>query len=312
MRRTLKAFTLIEMIIVMGILGILMSALMNFYKPIRQTFVDSTMIEDMRTTQTGILNYLTESVRYAEQLVIYDDGALLTVDNGGTPMNITVNTPAKAYEAFIRQNSITKEEDLQRVQVIVINRKDGYSSTGKHVGSRNQGFGGRIITNIINTGTGVTPTAKEFTDPAGKRTQGNTGDSYMVLGGGYYGNSDYAIFIDKEKTYPGGAYDAEHGGLTFVVQTAMTDEIGVVKDGADYGTATVKVSGGQVFLTSTQSAYTMNSPSVDYYLNGNKILPKDFSNSSARTAGSLSPTGTNINAPTANTYIVVLEPDEKR
>ena len=306
MRKTLKAFTLIEMIIVMAILGILMSALMNFYRPIRQTFVDSTMIEDMRTTQTGILNYLSESVRYAEQLVIYDDGAKIDVSSG----SITVDSPAKAYEAFIDQNSITKIEDQRRIQVIVINRKDGYSITGKHAGTRSSGYGGRIITNIIRDSGD--PTASNFTDSAGARTKASTGDTYMVLGGGYYGNSDYAIFIDRDKTYPSGGYDGEHGGITFVVQTAMTDETGIVKQGADYGSSTVMVSGGQVFLTSSQSAYTMNNSNPEYYLKNSKVLPTNFSDSSAVPAGSLSPTGTGITDPTSNTYIVVLEPDEKR
>lgn len=315
-KKLIKGFTLIEMIIVMAILAILMSALMNFYRPIRQTFVDSTMIEDMRTTQNGILTYLTESVRYAENLIIYDDGAKVVLNEGQpTSKTFNINSPKDAYEAFCEENSITSDESKRRIQIVVLNRSDGYTNTGKHVGARSVGFGGRIITNNLKTGDTDTPTASQFTDAAGERTKSTSGDSYMVLGGGYYGNSDYAIFIDKAKTWPDNKYPGEQGGITFAVQTAMTDETGIVKAGADYGGSTVMVSGGMVFLTSSQAANTMNCSSPKYYVSGknNDLSVEDKCKvSSNLPAGSLSPTGNNIQNPTANTYIVILEPDEKR
>ena len=43
MKKKFKAFTLIELIIVMAIFGILMAGLMNFFSPIRETYVDSTL-----------------------------------------------------------------------------------------------------------------------------------------------------------------------------------------------------------------------------------------------------------------------------
>lgn len=336
MKKLIKGFTLIELIIVMAILAILMSALMNFYKPVRQTFVDSTMIEDMRTTQNGILSYLTESVRYAENLTIYDQGAKIHVDDGSPGgKNFTVNNPKDAYEAFITENSITQDSDKKRVQIIVINRSDGYTSTGTYVPGGTRGatatlsggkqetvVGGRLITNILKTGATDTPTAAAFTDAAGTRTKGSTGDTYMVLGGAYYGNSDYAIFIDKAKTWPNNKYNGKEGGITFAVQTAMTDETGIVQDGANYGSTTVTKSvdkGGLVYITSTQAANTMNCEKPKYYVksttgqnNANLGDPDICKTAANTTAGSLSPTGTGVTKPTDNTYIVVLEPDEKR
>lgn len=326
MKKLIKGFTLIEMIVVMAILGILMAALMNFYRPVRQTFVDSTMIEDMRTTQNGILTYLTESVRYAENLIIYDDGARVTNSSGTVK---TIDSPKAAYEMFIDQNSISSDNSKERIQVIVINRKDGYSNTGHYTGNRETGtmnkYGGRLITNILRVRENPTDplkiTAKDFPTAGGMLSS----DTFMVLGGGYYGNSDYAIFIDKNKTWPNGAYGSSdetinitNGGITFAVQTAMTDETGVVKQGTDYGKETVmKVDAGVVYLTTTRAANTMNSSAPKYYIKGGSA-DMDLSQaavnqvSTNNPAGSLSPTGTNITNPTSNTYIVVLEPAENR
>lgn len=322
MKKLIKGFTLIEMIVVMAILGILMAALMNFYRPVRQTFVDSTMIEDMRTTQNGILTYLTESVRYAENLIIYDDGARVTNSSGTVK---TIDSPKAAYEMFIDQNSISSDNSKERVQVIVINRSDGYDNTGHHVGSRKAGYGGRLVTNILRVRENPTDplkiTAKDFPTAGGMLSS----DTFMVLGGGYYGNSDYAIFIDKSKTWPNGTYGSSdetinitNGGITFAVQTAMSDETGVVKQGTDYGENTVmQVNGGMVYLTTTRAANTMNSSAPKYYIKGGSA-DMDLSQaavnqvSTNNPAGSLSPTGTNITNPTSNTYIVVLEPAENR
>lgn len=314
MKKLIKGFTLIEMIVVMAILGILMAALMNFYRPVRQTFVDSTMIEDMRTTQNGILTYLTESVRYAENLIIYDDGARVT-NSAGTVK--TISSPKDAYEMFLDQNSIISDKAKNRVQVIVINRHDGYTNTGTYHGERKDGYGGRLITNILRDGES---TAASFPDTAGMLSN----NTFMVLGGGYYGHSDYAIFIDKDKTWPNGSYGSSddtinitNGGITFAVQTAMTDETGVIKRGASYGKDTVmKVDAGIVYLTTTRAANTMNSASPRYYIKGGDadmdLSTADVNHVSTNNpAGSISPTG-KITAATSNTYIVVLEPAENR
>ena len=69
--RKLKGFTLLELIIVMAILTILMAAIMQMFKPIRETYVDATLYESQRAAQNGIITYIGESVRYSTDLAIY-------------------------------------------------------------------------------------------------------------------------------------------------------------------------------------------------------------------------------------------------
>ena len=71
MNKKFKGFTLIELIAVMAILVILMAAIMNMFKPIRETYVDATLYESQRTAQNGVVQYIAESVRYSHSLGLY-------------------------------------------------------------------------------------------------------------------------------------------------------------------------------------------------------------------------------------------------
>lgn len=314
MIKRIKGFTLIELIVVMAIIGILMSALMNFYRPIRQTYVDSTMIESVRVTQDGIMDYLTENIKYAENISIYDDGSKAE--------SVIVNSPGKAYEAFAKEHDGL---DPKYVHVIVINRSDEYDING--IVSTGSGHTGRIITNIVatpdSTGTPVyAPKAiSGYTDAfqfgaVGDRTRFASagGGSYMALGGAYYGNSSYGIFIDKEKTWKEESGKLTYtGAIFFTVQNTMTDETGVVKDGkANYNGAKVTTEGGTVTVASTESVKTLNCKGNDafkYYTYNGKTLPDE---NSGIPAGSFvkKTGGATISAGNRNTYIVFTEPLE--
>ena len=56
MKSKFKGFTLVELILVMAIMSILMLAIMNMFKPIREIYVDSTQYEAQRTAQNGVFN----------------------------------------------------------------------------------------------------------------------------------------------------------------------------------------------------------------------------------------------------------------
>lgn len=330
MKKKIKAFTLIELIIVMAILAILMSALMNFYKPIRETYVDSSMIENMRSTQDGVLEYLTESVRYAEYMMLFDEGATYGYEYEYTDPadntkklkktgNLLVDSAEDAYKAFCIRNSFIEdnnqarpdetkyENTLKNVHIIVLNRADGYNINGLHTGAASTGYSGRIITNIIDD---TRITAKSFGDAYGDRTASATatGDSYMALGGAYYGESNYAIFIDKDESWDTSGSEAKYkGNLTFKVQNALTNDGGIIKNVNDYGNSVVQVdNNGKVTLTSQKSALTKNLSELDYYTGNSK---KIGDSGAPEPAGSVAKTG-NVTKGTTNTYIVYVEPDE--
>ncbi len=183
-----KGFTLIELIIVMAILAILMAAIMQMFKPIRATYVDSTLYENQRTTQNGIVQYITESVRYASDLGLYTK-----TDIGG---GIT-----KAVDEFIAsycaEHSVSKTDAVsggsgdtvekyikKNAEVIIIdNTASVYEfGSGYHIG--------RIVRRKLD-GTEISA-ANETVSVA------NQAKCRLALGGAYYGDADYTISITVE------------------------------------------------------------------------------------------------------------------
>ncbi|MGN0691534.1 MAG: type II secretion system protein [Oscillospiraceae bacterium] len=338
MKKKLKAFTLIELIVVMAILAILMSALMNFYRPIRETFVDSTMIEDLRTTQDGILEYVSENIRYAEQMMIFDQGSSYTYeytdpkepDKDPKPIPIPVNNPSDAYKAFAYRYGYVKEDDpskiadgsgedyediLKKVKIIVLNRGGLYDINGYSQSDPTSAYSGRIITNILSDKRN---TAKQFTNANGARPGGTSdGDSFMALGGAYYGNASYNIYINTDKTWKkdGDKYKYT-GSLTFTIQSGLSNENGVIKNGNSYGNSTVEVKkkddgtgGGVVTLTTDKTVLTKNLSAVDYYTGSNLKIEKVGTGEAPVPAGTIKATK-NVTNGDKNTFIVYLEPDE--
>jgi len=331
MKKTLKAFTLVEMIIVVAIFGILMAGLMNFYSPIKQTYADSTMYEKMRTSQNGILEYLCESTRYADNikgeamLTMYDEGGVVVFDDGTTK---AVTSAKDSVDAFLKEHSIDMTTDkgkelADRIHVIVINRKDNYTSAGESK-STAQGFGsgnenitykGRIITNIPYIDRRTSPadhasdTTKIFSNTdTGLRTSsgGSSGITYMALGAGYYGASNYQIYIDYAKTFPSDKYA---GGITFAVMNSLKNDSGVITDESSIGASSVTLNGNEVELTTVQGNITPSNrgaaaDNVHYWRSNS-------STANHTAAGNRTSTGS-YNENNKNTYIIYILPDEER
>ena len=173
MKKTLKAFTLIELIIVMAIMSILMLAIMQMMKPIRSTYVDSTLYESQRTTQSGMVRYLTEKVRYATNLGIYNE----------TESGITCAT-----DAITKFKNKTKKADGtmipdDQIYVITIDNTTNYTYANKT-------YKGRIICSKKLAAGG------SYNNTVG--SAGATDQGRLALGDAYYGTSNYSIDIKDD------------------------------------------------------------------------------------------------------------------
>lgn len=174
--KKLKGFTLVELIIVMAILAILMASLMNMMKPIRATYVDSTYYESERNTQSGIAQYITESVRYATNLGIYTEDYNVS---GATPASIS--TVTDAIDHFKSETGITDES---KINVITIDNKTAYTFN-------NAKYYGRLVRTKAPGSTG------SYTDKAA--VADNT-EARLALGAAYYGDNTYSINLTSTTT----------------------------------------------------------------------------------------------------------------
>ncbi|MBQ8780841.1 MAG: type II secretion system protein [Oscillospiraceae bacterium] len=240
MKKTLKAFTLIELIIVMAIMTILMAAIMQMMKPIRATYVDSTLYESQRTTQTGIVKYISESLRYATDVGIYTQGA----SNNEYDVSKRVTTShsfsstADAEDAVLKFKAKTGITDDKLIRVITIDNKNDYTYGGKK-------FNGRLlISRPVTSSTGsTTSTNIKNADVIG------TGEGYarLALGSAYYGLHSFSINV-----MPDGEMKELNVNLPYVPAVTSTDP----------------VTGVVTIVTPAKSAYTVN----DYVFTANNNL----------------------------------------
>ncbi|MGN0587262.1 MAG: type II secretion system protein [Oscillospiraceae bacterium] len=199
-----KGFTLVELIIVMAILTILMAAIMNMMKPIRSTYIDSTLYESQRNTQTGMSQYLAESTRYAAAFGIYSKGESASYTFGTSTVNRSVTDVASAAKYFLDDASgltaanlisdpskkaaaitaaNTLRSDLeQHLQIITINEVDNKFTYN------NKAYYGRLLR---RKGTAAVTSNAEVP---------GTSECRIALGEAYYGESDYSIKVNFDAT----------------------------------------------------------------------------------------------------------------
>lgn len=214
MKTKLKGFTLVELIVVMVIITILMAAVMTMFKPIRETYVDSTLNETQRTSQNGVIQYVTESIRFANDMGIYTKGSTYNRAIGknydGTSKasanwakSISIGSAKDAVDAladaYIASNIYKipagKRNDVitaieKYAQVIVIDNSDvTYNSKNCY---------GRIYRRKVDMNP-ATATAI---------TSASESSFRLALGAAYYGENNYSIGIEIPLV------DVTDGGVT--------------------------------------------------------------------------------------------------
>lgn len=213
MKRFLKGFTLIELIIVMAILTILMAAIMQMFKPIRSTYVDATLYESQRTAQNGIVQYLAESIRYSTDLGIYPKDKIASslgqnvvgaVDdftkaylkaNGVYPSGNPEGKPADPQ--YTQKYNTTLEKMQRSAEVIIIDYE-----ANKYVYNNVSGWQGRILRRKFVPETAYNPASdpeykkyKKITTDAEDHTKSES--CRMALGAAYYGERHYYILLEE-------------------------------------------------------------------------------------------------------------------
>lgn len=213
MKKILKGFTLIELIIVMAILTILMASIMRMFKPIRSTYIDATLYENQRTVQNGMVKYISESIRYSTDLGIYPSDKITSssgqnivgaVDeftkaylkaNGVYPTGNPEGKPADPQ--YAAKYSATLDKLQRTAEVIIIDNEED-----KYIYNNILGWQGRILRRKFDPNTSYNASTdskykkyKQITTDAEDYTK--TDSCRLALGAPYYGERHYTILLEE-------------------------------------------------------------------------------------------------------------------
>lgn len=188
MKNKLKGFTLVELIVVMVIMSILMAGIMQLFKPMRTVYVDATQYEAQRTAQNGVVTYITESVRFATDMGIYNQG---------------VSNASAAADELVKQycinNSITdasgnaiapynttevaaiKSEVKKYAEVIIIDNTNEHTYYSKK-------YTGRLLRRKLSATSPAAVTAEPAMTTAAADTNWR-----IAMGEAYYGANTFSI-----------------------------------------------------------------------------------------------------------------------
>ena len=172
MKKKLKAFTLIELIVAIAVFGILMAGIVRMIEPLSTTASSSAVLNNQRNVENAIVTYLGENLRYASNLVII---------KGGTPDDAVqkfIDLAPSDYSG--KQIDYTVAANKDKIRVIAFDCKNGFTY-------KNNQFNGRLISTVEGRSGSL-----DF-DYSNLSSDG-TKNQYLVFGDEYYAQGDY--FLD--------------------------------------------------------------------------------------------------------------------
>ena len=182
--KKLKAFTLIELIVAMTIFAILMAGIVRMIAPMNDAAVTSRVVNNQQTVESAVVNFIGENVRYASNLLVIEEGAVLK-NAAGT--NITVSNAETAIDAFLAYGPVNTKGTIdtsvaanrQAVKVICFDGATSYSYVNKN-------YTGRVISSLDDRTANLDMTNVK---------QDGSAPQYMVFGDAYYGPGDYYLSV---------------------------------------------------------------------------------------------------------------------
>ena len=278
----------------MAIMVSLLTAILQLMEPVQEAYRDSTIYEQQRTVENGIISYIAESTRYAKAISIIDQGVGIDTDGNGS-LDSHPNNLQAAANYFINKNSL-KVADYKNIEVIVIDRSTKFQYKGKDVQGRLIRMRGLGDTSLNVPSWGSTVSEADL-----KGSGWNTKACYMAMGPDYYGDMSFDIVLPNEwKDYlPEGATDGN------------ADAVNQLQRGFDINVSPKTPK--KTIDTKTNGSVT----SMNYFVTPAFIDYQTYLPSAMVTDGSTYPTGHDNAKPVAgtgaseeiDTYIFFLRPD---
>lgn len=237
MKYKFKGFTLVELIVVMALISIIMVGVMRLFTPIRTVYVDAFQYEAQRNSQNGVVKYITESVRFAADMGIYNDG--ITSASEAVDAFATAYCTANAIDSS--KEDAVKAAIKTHAEVIIIANDNNNAHT-----YRGKTYTGRLIRRKnVGTATSI-PSDPSLT------TAAYTDDWRIAMGEAYYGENSFSINLTVKdgdsSVSPAVPADgtADDGMLNVTVSSSRNGKRDITNAGKDTTTVTPNVNRGAV------------------------------------------------------------------
>ena len=169
-----KAFTLIELIVAMAVIGVLMTGIVRMVEPMSSTATNSAVLNNQRNVENAICTYIGENLRYASNLAIVKGGSPDNAINKFIAMG-----PADKWGKQIEYTGTAGAANRKKIRLIAFDCKTDQIYL-------NNTFNGRIIASVEGEGGNVTNLSNMASD--------GSKPLYMALGKDYYAQGNY--FLD--------------------------------------------------------------------------------------------------------------------
>lgn len=175
MKKFLKAFTLIELVIAMAIMTLLLAGILQLFAPVRAVYTETSVLDNKRNNCNTITKYMTESLRYSQYIGVYNAGASGTTTKDkakDAADNLVASLTANMTDLGLTAADLAIIED--KIQVIVIDYTANDGSLDPDASTLYEGrtFSGRLF-----------------------RYKTSNDSFHMSLGKAYYGTNDFGINV---------------------------------------------------------------------------------------------------------------------
>lgn len=213
--KKLRAITLVELLVAMAVFSILMTGVVKLIQPVQDTATKTKIDNYQKTNEETVVTYIGEQLRYANNILIAEQGAEYTTDAAFTVNqdNITkgthkIESPKDAQLAFLgmglknQYGELLKPYGKNCAQFYHVIIWDGYGAdSGKKTTNMYDGYMGRMLTayNGLQNKDGTCTTIRggskgiyniantDFTTATSATKQEYL---YLLFGRGYFGTAD--------------------------------------------------------------------------------------------------------------------------
>ena len=210
MKNNKKGFTLIELIVVMAILSILMTAVFALFSPVSKFHINTVDTDKRFTAVQGINDFVEKSVKFAKSVYV--------VANVDSPNNIKFEKGGKKeqlHEKMLKEAGLDPVKDMDKLNIIALyNKTADTSATSSSKGTIWSQDPDYKYTGRVYRVRGITDKSDYFKN------------EYMAFGPAYYGKYSYNF---STVAHGDDLKPKESSDTTLVLQTKIFDH----EDNAD-------------------------------------------------------------------------------